>query len=886
MRSHSYLCNSFCSLHPLRIVHHPNLVLKVCVAGNVEGDSSALSSGLVDAPGSPSGLIESASYNGGGLDDGLLFVEDSSDDMEVIDIASDNPGPIKVDQDLHTEAQTHASVRSEIVHSQNVSQERQQMDQLTSQWQQSLYGEHHQQNMSTLSPSPQQQLTTRPKSVDPTIVLSRIQTLLSTSFRYLPIPRLFVILPKAIGRGGELEKASPPQFQLYYLCECGAHTTGKDSQRTHEMHMVKGSGYDIVNHQEFFDKYGSYLLTMMYMVKYGAAASGRVIPPLSNLQRDSWIVAGFEPLVDETITHLENTLCAIDDHSDLALRSELDSSEMALLTSYLKIDGEGAAFGNLCPTITQDQRCVWICKEHQHVYHESTMKQLEDMVNANEGEYVEEQGEITIKLRSQGSQVLEECFYNAFRKLRWIRDFNNQLSLTPFRLKVDNSDTTSHLLINTSSINSLIMDFQSFRLKAGLSQNGSQYLDVELRYLSGLTKQDLNFISRCNYKRLSISKSIGEEEDENRLVNILQDSRRLEVLRVGTLSKHSRGIINLIISTREKALQSNHPILLHTVEVMDEDFVPLATRESYDEDDHIETTVLFPKGCYLPDIKTRLVLRKGMVTKANPLCDFIRHYGWSIESLDGPGSFSDHLATLLYDSIRERGSKITRLFVTPTTLTTPGLEALDQVIKASPSLNYLRLSFADMQKLPQMVKAMVLLERYKEKLDDIELRGNLISNWLPEMVCAFPRSSFPKLKRFVLKSSCGNYLCPESVKWFVSMISAPPHLSHPSRAGSSMARPQSRLHAVTLSGVRVLPEDWVSVVEAVDLSILNMLDFRDTNFSHKDVELLVNRTIGRSMPQVGQVLICLRKQLFENYNVRALRARLGLKLPQVRLVHS
>ncbi|KAK3818984.1 MAG: hypothetical protein J3Q66DRAFT_400457 [Benniella sp.] len=247
---------------------------------------------------------------------------------------------------------------------------------------------------------------------------------------------------------------------------------------------------------------------------------------------------------------------------------------------------------------------------------------------------------------------------------------------------------------------------------------------------------------------------------------------------------------------------------------MDEDFVPLATRESYDEDDHIETTVLFPKGRNLPD------------------------------SLDVPGSFSDHLATLLYDSIRERGSKITRLFVTPTTLTTPGLEALDQVIKASPSLNYLRLSFADMHKLPQMVKAMILLERHQEKLDDIELRGNLISNWLPEMVCAFSRSSFPKLKR----------------------------------AGSSMARPQSHLHAVTLSGVRVLPEDWVSVVEAVDLWTLNMLDFRDTNFSHKDVELLVNRIIGRGMPQVGQVLICLRRQLFENHNVRALRARLGLKL--------
>ncbi|KAI8346518.1 hypothetical protein B0O80DRAFT_503425 [Mortierella sp. GBAus27b] len=58
------------------------------------------------------------------------------------------------------------------------------------------------------------------------------------------------------------------QFRSYILCEYGDHTTSENSNTQFEIHLVKHEGYDLDKPTEFFEKYGPYVLTQMYMDKY------------------------------------------------------------------------------------------------------------------------------------------------------------------------------------------------------------------------------------------------------------------------------------------------------------------------------------------------------------------------------------------------------------------------------------------------------------------------------------------------------------------------------------------------------------------------------------------------------------------------------------------
>jgi hypothetical protein len=51
----------------------------------------------------------------------------------------------------------------------------------------------------------------------------------------------------------------------------------------HEIHLAKHDGYDLDQPTKFFEQYGPYLLTMMYMVKYGIVAAGLIVPALAKL---------------------------------------------------------------------------------------------------------------------------------------------------------------------------------------------------------------------------------------------------------------------------------------------------------------------------------------------------------------------------------------------------------------------------------------------------------------------------------------------------------------------------------------------------------------------------------------------------------------------------
>ncbi|KAF9922681.1 hypothetical protein BGZ65_009408, partial [Modicella reniformis] len=183
------------------------------------------------------------------------------------------------------------------------------------------------------------------------VIRSHVQALLSSTFLEIPIPRLFIVLPTPTGLVDKDGKPSPLQFRLYYLCECGSHTMNWKSNGLHEIHMAEHPGYDVDNHDAFFDKYGSYLLTMMYMVKYGAVAGGRAVPPLSSLDiagrtdagqgHLNYIKDNIHRFVDDTITHLEDIIRTKNCNMDPSLNWKLNLLEFDDIISHLKVKEDG-----------------------------------------------------------------------------------------------------------------------------------------------------------------------------------------------------------------------------------------------------------------------------------------------------------------------------------------------------------------------------------------------------------------------------------------------------------------------------------------------------------------------------------------------------------------
>ncbi|KAG0092706.1 hypothetical protein BGZ93_008202 [Podila epicladia] len=109
------------------------------------------------------------------------------------------------------------------------------------------------------------------------LIQSKIEAILSQQLELdgYPIPPLFIILPE------ELAKYNPgnwfrTKFRLHFICECGEHTEALNSKVPHYLHLAKHEGYVIRDPTEFFKKYGSFLLLILDLIKFGTSIAGQV----------------------------------------------------------------------------------------------------------------------------------------------------------------------------------------------------------------------------------------------------------------------------------------------------------------------------------------------------------------------------------------------------------------------------------------------------------------------------------------------------------------------------------------------------------------------------------------------------------------------------------
>ncbi|KAK3804614.1 MAG: hypothetical protein JOS17DRAFT_808775 [Linnemannia elongata] len=279
-----------------------------------------------------------------------------------------------------------------------------------------------------------------------------------------PIPRLFIVLPKestsrteTLGRG--IKNLFADQFTLYFLCECGEHTKPVDGQPTnpslkHEIHIARHEGYEIDRPNEFFDKYGLYILALLQMLKYGVTIAGVVVPPLGQLNivdvmegthcGINTVLQDLGSKVDSSIAYIESLtgaqsqLVASDSSSSsagLGGLEALEGADLRHLESFLKTSDKGRVLGNLYRIVTSDGHVKWVCLDHyRENYRAKAAQDLRDAIQGVAGRYDESTGRASVDL---SSPTAARIFYAALASSRSVQSlevrFEWSLSLQDLR---------------------------------------------------------------------------------------------------------------------------------------------------------------------------------------------------------------------------------------------------------------------------------------------------------------------------------------------------------------------------------------------------------------------------------------------------------------------
>ncbi|KAG0207206.1 hypothetical protein BGX31_002615, partial [Mortierella sp. GBA43] len=643
------------------------------------------------------------------------------------------------------------------------------------------------------------------------------------------VPRLFIVLPMDPNREDQQEIVSSRSFRIYFLCQCDSSMKTTGSKGSLEVHLTNHPGYDIKRSKEFFDKYGQYVLAMMHMAKYGAVISGYDIPPLARSSVMARIgqdykhigisKSNIEEQIDTMITYLEDMELTAASNTHASPHWTSGNTDLEDMKSYLEIS-EGAQFPGDLYQFSTRQLVIpwdrsWVCSEHQC---RRVVQHLKHYFG--DGSYNDSPEKIDVKVESKDMtmQLLEAVI--KFIELQWT---NDKPSLT--------------------------VDCGRFSLAVNVSQ-GHQDVIMTIKGLSDLAVDDVEFIRECDLTELMIGRT-PNTEDEGRLTDILRLAK-LERLRIECQADRSLAMINLVISGREEMLQDGKSTALRTLHLSDEELEKIDVDKSLEDlvtVNHIATTLTFSEGSPKFDMDTQILLRDKGPNEGDWMCDFFRQYGWSISSLNTNLKFPDYLAAFLDNSTRIHGSQLTHLVLSPLSLTTTGLDAMDRVMKRSQSLGFIALNLTWLEKEPQQQKVVPLLRRHGRRLNMIRLDGGSIESWLPQVAENFPtRSDLPVLDKLTVRCYSRQQLSAACTQWLVAMVSTPPPmpglLSEDSHAGSPQQGTESSTVTTSLLKLRLSTttftrQDWATLIKAIDFSVMVDLKIQKTNFSQEQLDLLL-----------------------------------------------
>ncbi|KAF9904828.1 hypothetical protein BX616_001163, partial [Lobosporangium transversale] len=406
-------------------------------------------------------------------------------------------------------------------------------------------------------------------------IRSQVQTILSQNgtWRSSRIPRLFIVLPNNSSTIGSSSSSSvggttlvgsqqrfedlthSETFRLYFLCECGNHTTPhKGSKIPHHIHLVRHEGYDIENPAEFFRHYGAHILSLLHMMKYGISVAGFTALPLSPqasiepTSRTQQPSRKLEPLVNHAIEVLEN-LSANGYFSIISngptkqqQKDGLDDSQVVDLKelgAYLKGKEAHGRVGNLHRIITREGHVKWVCRDHYHDrYTASAIKEIREILDVHSGEFDDHLGRIDVTLASPGAAL---HFYKAIERGKFIQEVKVRMTWD-----VSMSDLKSlRDVISKSRVVCLELACSASNAASDILNRNKRsdplWQTIESPRLQSFTLTEyVGFFSRVSVpaatthlRVLRISERVDWKKDGSRVVDFLRLCPRLNELHLG-----------------------------------------------------------------------------------------------------------------------------------------------------------------------------------------------------------------------------------------------------------------------------------------------------------------------------------------------------------------
>ncbi|KAF9097060.1 hypothetical protein BGX23_009862 [Mortierella sp. AD031] len=360
-----------------------------------------------------------------------------------------------------------------------------------------------------------------------------------------PIPRLFIILPKEdTTRREEIAGLFVKRFRLYFLCECGEHTKstdGSESRMSHEIHLARHEGYDLDQPNEFFRKYGSYVLALLQMLKYGVAAAGMVVTPLNIFK----VGEGLDEVEDsqEGTTRLPedgltNTSAATMAEPVIINKLEaLEDADLRHLGSFLKCKDEAKVLGNLYRTVTSEGHVKWVCLDHyRETYRTSALLEFRSILETNGGHYDDRYGRVTIRL---SSSILAQQFYSILANTWFVQELVISMawdmSLDDFRIlkSVIQRSIIYHLDIDACGLSGSTFDFinRGRRWEPVLQMMGNSKLgSIAVRNMLGFLLRAGKMPATLQIKMLDLSDQFTSAEEYPTLRKLLLASPSLAEL--------------------------------------------------------------------------------------------------------------------------------------------------------------------------------------------------------------------------------------------------------------------------------------------------------------------------------------------------------------------
>ncbi|KAF9344160.1 hypothetical protein BGX26_004723 [Mortierella sp. AD094] len=220
------------------------------------------------------------------------------------------------------------------------------------------------------------------------------------------------------------------KFRLYFLCECGDHSSEDTDTKLssaltateliadskNSVHLALHEGYELSRPTQFLKQYGLYVLGMLQVLKFCLDAAKLVAPAIcpahgtlskvtdhvKSVSENKLMIAAIDLSMDILQTKLgsdgEFDAMSNNGGDDIFKNlAALEGADLRQLETFLRNKDKDKILGNLYRVTTPEGHVKWVCLEHVRTwYRENAMRSLLNTIDVNRGFYDMQLRKITV----------------------------------------------------------------------------------------------------------------------------------------------------------------------------------------------------------------------------------------------------------------------------------------------------------------------------------------------------------------------------------------------------------------------------------------------------------------------------------------------------------